>query len=86
MAKFSMLAFDGLKKRRSTKRKASRRPKASKAMVQVCGCKVEYTKRRGGGKQPTLKCVGSPMRRFIKRSDVAKYRNGGCTKMPKAIR
>lgn len=82
MAKFSMLAFDGLK----GKRRGGKRKRASKAMVQVCGCKVEYVKRRGGGKQPTLKCAGTPMRRFIKRSDVAKYRNGGCTKMPKAIR
>lgn len=88
MAKFSMLAFDGLKrKRRGTKRTTkSRRPKASRTMEQVCGCMVEYTKRRGGGTQPTLKCVGTPMRRFIKRSEVAKYRKGGCTKLPKAIR
>jgi hypothetical protein len=78
---FKMLAFDGLKRKRSRGRK-----RATKAMEQVCGCKVEYVKRRGGGTQPTLKCAGTPMRRFIKRSDVPKYKNGGCTKMPKPIR
>jgi hypothetical protein len=98
---FTTFAFDGLRRGRRVRRsnisrpgfgriaRGSKRPKET-----VCGCRVVMVPRgkRGGGttgkRQPALKCKGTPMLKFIKASDVPKYRKSGriCTRMVKPLR
>jgi len=97
---FTTFAFDGLRKGKKAKRrrtastgsngprahgrirKGTKRPKET-----LCGCKIVNLKRKGRGTQPALSCPGSPMKKYVKRSQVAKLRKQTkvCTRMLKPL-
>jgi len=87
MNEFTMLAFDGLKRKRSRKSRGLGRIRrgAKRGMQEVCGCQLVQIKRKGGGTQPAIKCPGSPMPRFVKRGDAHKYHGKFCAKVLKPI-
>lgn len=90
LAEFTTFAFDGLRKgRRPKRRKGLRRPirGTSRGTERKCGCSLTAIERPDGGLQPMITCTSTPMKRFVKQKDAAKYEGGTfCTQMPKPIR
>ncbi len=57
------------------------RKRGSRKMQRMCGCKLSTVARRGGGRQPVVKCDGSPMVKFVSREDAAKLHGTFCAEM-----
>ena len=62
------------------------RKRGSRSMQHVCGCKLSSVKRRGGGRQPVIKCEGSPMVKFVSKEDAAKLHGTFCAEMLRPIK
>ena len=82
---FEMIAFSGLDDA-GKRRKGMARHRTGRKMQRTCGCEVTSVKRKGGGRQPAIKCEGNPMFKFISREKAKTLHGEFCTEMLKPIR
>lgn len=90
MREFTMFGFDGLGSGFGRIKRGKKQGKS-----RHCGCEVKLANVKTRGKhrkivrtQPYLSCPGTPMKKFIKRSQVAKLRRQGniCATMVRPVR